>query len=212
MGTKERRYHHGDLRRALLDAALAIVDESGIAAVTMSAVARRAGVSSGAPYRHFKDSAALMQALWHRAHEEANARMQAAAGQADSPLEGFRQSGIAYVRFAVEEPALFRVLAQGEYAVESEDSANAAFTAGLRGLLTSGDRTAPLDPHEPLLVQLAARCLMHGLAQFFIDGQLERLGIDAAQAERLADALTQAMGGPSMELAPDANSPPIEPK
>ncbi len=202
MGTKTRGYHHGDLRRALLDAALAIVADQGPSAVTMSAVARRAGVSSGAPYRHFKDRMELLRSLWCRADEALSRRIQEATANAPDPLEGFRRSGVEYVRFAAEEPVLFRVLTQGEYAVPktaSERPADTKFSEGLRSLLLADDASAPLDPSHPLIQQLAARCMVHGLAHFFVDGQDAQLGLGPEQAGRIAEALTRALGPPSLE-------------
>ncbi|MCH9684930.1 MAG: TetR/AcrR family transcriptional regulator [Deltaproteobacteria bacterium] len=205
MTKKERGYHHGDLRRALLDAALAIVADEGPSAVTMSAVARRAGVSSGAPYRHFKDRVELLRGLWSRADEVLSRRIEEATASAPDPLEGFRRSGVEYVSFAAEEPALFRVLTQGEYAVprpaSDRVSAETKFSEGLRALLHADDARAPLDPSHPLIQQLAARCLVHGLAHFFVDGQDAQLGLGPEQARRIAEALTRALGPPSLDEA-----------
>lgn len=196
-----RRYHHGDLRRALLDAAQALVAESGLSAVTMSAVARRAEVSSGAPYRHFEDRAALLRALSDRARQILGSCMRRASAGAPDALEGFRRAGVAYVRFAADEPALFHTLARSEYAdgADPADPFGAGFNEALGALLRSGDAQTPLDPRHPVLQQLAARSMMHGLAHFFADGQHEALGIGTEQAQRLADALTRALGAPSLE-------------
>jgi len=192
-----RGYHHGDLRNALLDAAQALVAEGGLAAVTMSKVAARSNVSSGAPYRHFKDRSALLRALHLRAQKVANDRMDVAAAGAPDPVEAFRRRGVEYVRFAVDEPALFTLLSSGEYV--DRDTANpqdVAFSNALAELLGKGSKSAELDPKDPVLGQLAARCLVHGLAHFFVDGGLAALGIGSEQAGRLADALTLSSGPP----------------
>lgn len=202
MGTKERPYHHGDLRRALLDAALQLVDQSGVSAVTMSAVARRAEVSSGAPYRHFEDRFALLQALRRRAEQVVAERMQEAARAVSDPLEGFARAGVEYVCFAVDEPALFRVLTHVDPARDSpgsRDPLDGGFTQALGARLCADDGVAPLDPRDPLIQQLAARCLMHGLAHFFADGHHRELGIGLEQAPRIATALTRALGPPSFD-------------
>lgn len=190
-----QRYHHGDLRNALLDAAQAIVAEEGLAAVTMSAVARRSDVSSGAPYRHFKDRIALLRGLSDRAQGELAARLMTASAGAPTPLEAFRRSGVEYVRFAVAEPALFTVLSRGEYTDRDGGGSpeDRAFTDALEALLTEGDRTAALDPNDPIITQLAARCLVHGLAHFFSGGLLALLGVGPEQAGRIADALTRTI-------------------
>jgi AcrR family transcriptional regulator len=202
MGTSSRAYHHGDLGRALLDAAQAIVAESGVDAVTMSAVAKRSGVSSGAPYRHFKDRTELLRALSERAQENLAERTLAAIAEAPTPLEGFRRSGVAYVRFAIDEPALFSVLSRGEFTVRDSDGprnpADVRFTAALGELLSRGDPQAPLDPRDPVVQELAARCMMHGLAHFVVGGVLEVVGASKGQGERIAEALTRSLGPPSM--------------
>ena len=202
MRTTPRAYHHGDLGRALLDAAQAIVAESGVDAVTMSAVAKRSGVSSGAPYRHFKDRTELLQALSERAQENLAERTLAAIADAPTPLEGFRRSGVAYVRFAIDEPALFTVLSRGEFTVRDSDGprnpADVRFAAALGELLSRGDPRAPLDPSDPVIQELAARCMMHGLAHFVVGGMLDLVGASKQQGERIAEALTRSLGPPAM--------------
>ena len=197
-----RAYHHGDLKNALLDAAERVIDEEGIAAVTMSKVAKLAGVSSGAPYRHFEDRVALLRALCERAQAQLSTMVAEIMGQAPDPLEGFRRTGVAYVLFAVENPALFRVLGRGEF-IDRRSPANQiaedhAFADALEKLLTQGDPDAPIDPADPTMQQLAARCLVHGLAHMFVDGALGALGVGPEQARRVAEALTFALGPPRL--------------
>ncbi len=201
-GIVARSYHHGDLRNALLDAAQAIVADEGIAGVTMSKVAKRSDVSSGAPYRHFKDRLDLLRALSNRAQEVCAKRLMAAGEGAPDPLEAFRRNGIEYVRFAVDEPALFNVMNRGELADRHSDGhrnpADIAFVDALETLVSAGDTDQPLDPTDPIIQQLAARCMVHGLAHYFVDGMLEVIGIGADQAGRIADAMTRALGPPEV--------------
>lgn len=197
-----RAYHHGDLKNALLDAAQKVIEDEGIPAVTMSRVAKMSGVSSGAPYRHFDDRVALLRALCERAQGELSDRVTKIMAEAPDPLEGFRRTGVAYVQFAVENPALFRVLGRGEF-IDRRSAANQipedhAFADALQTLLTSGDPDAPIDPRDPTMQQLAARCLVHGLAYFFVDGALGVLGVGPEQAKRVAEALTYALGPPRL--------------
>ena len=194
-----RAYHHGDLRRALMDAAITLAEKEGIDSVTMSKVAAESGVSSGAPYRHFKDRQELLRACCLRAVEKLAARLEKAASSADDPLEGFRRTGVEYVRFAVEDPVSFRLvsrwdLMQREDVSEESATGDRAFVDGLAALLGRGGPDDPLDPDDPLIQQLAARCMMHGLAHYFVDGNLAVLGVGPEQAGRIADALTRALG------------------
>ncbi|MBL4687028.1 MAG: TetR/AcrR family transcriptional regulator [Nannocystaceae bacterium] len=193
-------YHHGDLKQALLDAALALISEHGISAVTMSKVATRTGVSSGAPYRHFKDRMALLRALSVHAQSTFEARFAVVTADAPNPKEAFRRIGVEYVRFAVAQPAMFAVLSRGDLIDRDTDvpnSEDAAFLIGLEKLLADGDPDAPLDANNPLIQQLAARCMMHGLAHFFVDGLLGLIGVGPDQAVRVAEALAAALNSPN---------------
>lgn len=98
-------YHHGDLRRALLDASLKVLFESGAHALTLRAVARRAGVSHTAPYRHFADKDELLAAVTEEGFVELKKRMLDAASGADNSIEALERSGVAYVKLAIEHPA-----------------------------------------------------------------------------------------------------------
>src|SRR5258708_5610710 len=104
-----RTYHHGDLRRALVDEALRLAAEGGIEAVNIREAARRAGVSPGAPFRHFPDRIALMTAVAEEAARRFRGEVDAALAGApgDDPLARFRSIGLAYPRSAMRTPAQF---------------------------------------------------------------------------------------------------------
>jgi AcrR family transcriptional regulator len=115
MTATKQNYHHGDLRTALLDSALEIIGELGPQALTIREVARRAGVSHAAPYRHFTDKDELILSVVERGFALMQATMQAqkdAAGP-DS-LSQFAASGLAYVDFALTHPAYYRVMFSGD--------------------------------------------------------------------------------------------------
>src|SRR5688572_22189691 len=99
------RYHHGDLRRALLDGAVAAIDEVGPTAMSLRDVARRAGVSHAAPAHHFGDKAGLLSALAAEGFRGLAAELGRAAATGS-----FLEVGVAYVRFAVAHPAHFAVM------------------------------------------------------------------------------------------------------
>src|SRR5437868_6787315 len=104
-----RPYHHGDLRRALVDAARRILEAEGPTALSLRAVAREAGVSPAAPYHHFKDKAELLDAVADEGWQMLNAAMGKARDEAE-PRSKLNALGIAYVCFARENPALYRVM------------------------------------------------------------------------------------------------------
>src|SRR6202012_4265946 len=104
-----RPYHHGDLRRALIDAASRLLEAEGPSALSLRAVAREAGVSPAAPYHHFKDKGELLDAVagegWHML-DDTIARVRA---EAASPADALDEIGVAYVCFARDNPAIYRV-------------------------------------------------------------------------------------------------------
>src|ERR1700722_8995056 len=92
-----RPYHHGDLSRALVDAARRILEAEGAAALSLRAVAREAGVSPAAPYHHFKDKTELLEAVAHGGWEEGSEIIAEAGGAVSNPREAMTGMGVAYV-------------------------------------------------------------------------------------------------------------------
>lgn len=200
------RYHHGNLRRALLDAALAVIEADGVSAISMAALARAAGVSSGAPYRHFKSTDAVLAALasegWGRLIELERARIDPSA----PPLEQFRAAGVATVRFAVEHPTHFRLMFGpiGRRLEDPELTARIAEadtrTRALAEAALSGD--AAIETRV-----LAAQAQIYGLARLLVDGALPAVDADAAEA--LAHAVTGVLGEGLIPRAADDQSRPL---
>jgi AcrR family transcriptional regulator len=110
-------YHHGDLRRVLIDAALQLVGEGGPEAVSVREAARRAGVSPGAPFRHFPSRDALMQAVAEEAQRRFRAEIEAglAGAPAGDPLGRFRCLGLAYLRWAMRNPTHFEIISSRRF-------------------------------------------------------------------------------------------------
>ncbi|MGH6828783.1 MAG: TetR/AcrR family transcriptional regulator [Rhizomicrobium sp.] len=106
----ERPYHHGDLRNALLEAARTILEEQSLSALTLRAVARRAGVSHAAPYRHFPNHEALLVELGAEGFQELRRTIVEAAKVAAPESERIAHIGAAYMRFAAQRPALARLM------------------------------------------------------------------------------------------------------
>ena len=162
-------YHHGDLRVALLSAAQALLDEGGVAAVSLREAARRAGVTPAACYRHFADKDALLTALAVQGFE---AFAQALGQAAEGASEPFAEMGIAYVAFAVQRPGMFRLMFGPAVADRSRSpellQAIAASTRLFEGGLKSSPHAAPEDP----VAGLRAWSVVHGLATLAIDGML----------------------------------------
>lgn len=163
-----RRYHHGDLRRALIDAARRILEAEGPTALSLRAVAREAGVSPAAPYHHFKDKGELLDAVADEGWRILNDAMKASGQKAGSPRAAMASLGVAYVCFAREHPALYRVMYKRsrdkeglpEHLKEGEDS---AYCRTRDTLIAAGADTSDAVGLE--LATIAAWCAAHGLAE-----------------------------------------------
>jgi len=193
-----RSYHHGDLRRVLIDAALDLVEEKGLGALTLRSVARTARVSHMAPYHHFEDKGALVAAVAAEGFRRMRDAMESRIAKCpEGPRARFRESGIAYVVFAVEHPNLFRLMFSAEVAEEKDypelQDAAASTYALLRGLVdeTRREDTPGLDNVE--LISVSAWALVHGLAVLCIDGQVGPQGTDPDFAEQFAYEATGAL-------------------
>jgi AcrR family transcriptional regulator len=192
-----RPYHHGDLRRALIDAASRVLEAEGPSALSLRAVAREAGVSPAAPYHHFKDKTELLEAVAHEGWEMLDAALAKAKAQAPSAREAMSELGVAYVCFARENPALYRVMY--DTARDREDlpdqmqgDKDSAYCKVRDTLVEAG-----ADPNETLDIELAttaAWCSAHGLAEMAGFKQFEHLK-DACGGERaFFKAIFQHMG------------------
>ena len=186
MSTSKTRkpYHHGDLRNSLIEAGFLLLREGGVAALTLRAAARAAGVSATATYRHFIDKEALLAAI----AAEGFTRFAVALAAADHTGEGvaaLRAQGVAYVEFAVAEPALFRLMFGA--ARPLCDDALAAASQAAFGVLAS--RVASLvGAARAEVTTLAAWSLVHGLACLIVDGQIAAAD-PAALAARIVERL-----------------------
>jgi AcrR family transcriptional regulator len=174
---KKAGYHHGDLRRALTDAALQLIEKQGAGAVTLREVARMAGVSHQAPYRHFADRSELLAAVAEDGFRALHAEMVKAMQQAPDSPAAFRVAGVSYVVFAVKHPAHFRVMFGADAAACRGKSASLdAACEALAGILTRGVAEAKRGvpgANDTMDIALAAWSLVHGLASLLVEGQLE---------------------------------------
>ena len=185
-------YHHGDLRSALLDAAIELIAERGLTGLSLRECARRAGVSHGAPARHFPDKNALVLAIAQQGFEQLAAAGVAAMQEVADPIERLDAYGVAYVRFAVEQPVLFRVMFSGQFELPAPDGVD----AGSFELLVAAAR-AIVGEDDELLGAIASWSLPHGLAMLLLDGRIPAdQGGTADQAEALARAVFAQWRGP----------------
>jgi AcrR family transcriptional regulator len=175
--SEPRPYHHGDLRRALIDAARRLLEKEGPSALSLRAVAREAGVSPAAPYHHFKDKAELLDAVSHEGWELLDEKLAAAAAETGhGRIAGL---GVAYVQFARDNPALYRVMydcsRDKENLPEHVHGADndSAYCRVRDSLIAAG--ADPSDQVGLELATVAAWCAAHGLAEMAGFKQFEPL-------------------------------------
>ncbi len=174
-------YHHGDLRRALVESALPLLRGGGAEALTLRAVARAAGVSQTAPYRHFADRAALVAAVAEDGFRRLRERLIGAArapakttGRAQQTARGGLQAiALAYVRFALEHPEEYRVMFGAEVAgvAPAEGSERQQVYALLRDGIAGLQQAGLVRAGDPGTMALSAWSLVHGVAMLALDGQ-----------------------------------------
>jgi AcrR family transcriptional regulator len=184
MAAPEKTYHHGDLRAACVRAAVELLEEGGESALSLRAVARRVGVSAAAPYRHYADREALVSAVAAVGYRELAERL-TAAHPSPSSAEQLTSVAVAYVQFALDRPAMFRIMF-GETCDRDNDervAATAAVSLYVREMVA---RSFPDADAEALATAVWA--LVHGLAFLHMDGKL-----DARDPAVVADRVTAAI-------------------
>lgn len=211
---ERKTYHHGDLKRALIDAARALLEKEGAAGTSLRAAARKAGVSQTAPYHHFADKNALLAAVAAEGYNEFDAlmrQMMAKAGD-DSHAKLF-ESGVAYVKFATKHPALFKLMfgsaieKTGTFPelVEAGDRAFRTLLDNVTAVLaerkgggapsgaTAADRQdVGADADVVMTTALSVWSRVHGLATLLVDGGLNPKRYPARSPEALAREVLSA--------------------
>lgn len=169
VSTLNPTYHHGDLRAALIEAGLASLEGDAGEAPSLRALARSVGVSPTAVYRHFPDKQALLDALAKEGLQRLGQAQRAAMDRVGGGPEGFSETGREYVRFALQHPALFRLMfSQGDldrFYSDEPDPARDLLYASTRAMV--GD-----DPQEAERLALQAWAIAHGIAMLMLDGRM----------------------------------------
>jgi len=161
-------YHHGHLREVLLQAAIKLIAEAGPAGFTLREVARRAGVSHNAPYRHFPDREGLLAAVAAQGFGELNQAMLDAAERESNALRQLKRAGLAYVEFALRRPEHFTVMFDSPIArrktPNSSEAAEQAFGTLVR-LIKSAQDEKLLPAGDLSQFTLLAWSMVHGVAK-----------------------------------------------
>jgi AcrR family transcriptional regulator len=190
-------YHHGDLRRALIDTALAMVTEEGTWRFTLRELARRAGVSHAAPYNHFADKSALLAEVAALGFQALRRELEEAARRSRSSRHALTGIAVAYVRFGVEHPAHYRLMFGPELAEEErypvlQQASDATFST-LITALERGQAAGEVRPGSVRDQAVVAWSLVHGLTMLLIDQRLSSLGVPTSEAERQAKVAGAAL-------------------
>ncbi|MFN5689133.1 TetR/AcrR family transcriptional regulator [Bradyrhizobium sp.] len=187
----ERGYHHGNLKEALLQAALDLIAQKGAAGFTFADAARMAGVSPAAPYRHFRDRDELLSRIAQRGVEPFEAQLAAAwdDGRPDT-VTAFERVGKAYLAFARTEPAFYSAMFESGVAADSTAGLLAAGERAFGVIRAAAERLAALAPPNvprppALMMALHIWSMSHGVASLFARGDAARRKLPMSPEELL---------------------------
>lgn len=177
MASKNNSYHHGSLASALLEEAASMIAEGGAESVTMRELGKRLGVSRAAPYRHFSDKSALLVAVAAAGFTKLGEQLRTLEhGEGEPGVEHIRRMGEAYVRFALENPAHYRLMYGREALAREElpelrEAANTLFD-GLARAFEACQAAGEIKQQDPRHQAYMAWGAVHGLASLLVDGQI----------------------------------------
>ncbi len=190
---KKKSYHHGNLREALIYAALVLIEKKGVKTLTLREIAKQAKVSHAAPYRHFKDKDDLLTKVAAEGFEMlVNETRKRFKDIPDDPLSRFQESGWAYIDFAISHASHFRVMfGLGENRKktppELEKASGESFKILLDCIKACQDKKYIKDG-DPLELALCAWSMVHGFAMLHIEGYLKTSG--DKEIQRLKELVT----------------------
>jgi AcrR family transcriptional regulator len=193
----ERPYHHGDLRRVVLETAQEMLREDKGWQFTLREVARRAGVSHAAPYKHFPDKSALLAELAMLGFNELREQF---SGATERPLRSARAEFIAaakaYIHFGTTNPSLYRLMFSADVdkrAFPNLNEAGAAAFAELLGILERGQQSGAFKKQPVRSQAAAAWSLVHGFTLLAIDGQLLPEKVGAKPIDAVLTAMLEGL-------------------
>lgn len=203
-GKHPDRYHHGDLRRALLEEAARTIQHEGVDGLTLRAVGQRLGVSRTALYRHFADKSALLSAVARDGFRMLRLALVDAWEREGRGRPGFEAMGLAYVRFAVTNPSHYRVMFGGFLARPAPDPELAEEAGGafqvLVDSLVAQQQAGLVKQDDPLQLARMIWAIVHGIAMLAIDCHLPHEGADgdsltAFAIERIRTGIGEVRAG-----------------
>lgn len=194
-------YHHGNLVDSLIAAAIELIEEKGIDQVSVREVAKKAGVSAGAPFRHFANKTALLTAVAEQAISRLTDSVQSALETvaSDLPLERLRAIGLGYLRWALANPTHFQIISSRSLIDFHGSEVLVRQNADLRQLMVAliaeaqarGDLHAGIAPDDLIL---SSRAFVYGVVRMWIDGHFEEWQVEGAPEAAMHQALDLFMG------------------
>ena len=197
---KPERYHHGDLKNALLDAARDLAIEGSIDRFTLREVARRAAVSPAAPYHHFRDKNDLVRQLAIRAFEAMRQTLQTAADSSTDPAQQLEQMGVAYLRFAFTHAAEFRFMFNRELCAppgqpDPLEVAGRAAQAVLHSVVVSAQAGETILAGDPQSIVLTIWSAIHGLSGILLETPSGKTATLAGAEQMAKDLIVNVING-----------------
>lgn len=187
------QYHHGDLRRALMQAAIDLVAESGVEGFTLREAAKRAGVSAAAPYRHFNDRADLLAAIATEGFSLLLPELQAAIDRRkDDSMAALAELGLAFVDFGVQHPSHFKLMygphLPGRAAHPELGDLDLEGFRYLSQAIARAQADGRLAAGEPRQMALVSFAFVYGAVSSYLDGEMTRLGFSTREARATLEA------------------------
>ncbi len=194
-------YHHGNLVDALLQATIAVIEERGVEAVSVREAAKRAGVSPGAPFRHFRSKVALLTAVAEQAMERLTEAVRNELARADDadPIAALRAIGHGYLTWAIANPTHFQIISSrslidfhgSQRLVEENEAIRLIMVDLVDRAQAEGRLRSGIDP-ETLMLSL--RAFTYGVARMWIDGHFTEWRVGRPAPEAMSAALDQFIG------------------
>lgn len=198
MAKPAKTYHHGNLRSALIKAAIPLLESQGPAALSLREVAKAAGVSHAAPYRHFSDKTALLEEIAARGYDTLTlACHKAQKRYTDDPAQQLVEAGIGYLMFVVEQPRVAHLMFGGMISLDGcgevlKQSSATAFQS-LIAIVTSGVQSNVFRSAPAEELTLAAWSMVHGLAMLITSGMLAGMADNRREVRRLGRQLADTL-------------------
>jgi AcrR family transcriptional regulator len=196
-----KKYHHGDLKNALIEAGIKILSKEGVSGLTLRKVAKQAGVSHSAPYAHFADKQSLIAAISTEGFKQLYAQLDAAIlSKKDDPKRQLNAGAWAYVQFAIDNTDAFKIMFSGVLEKERDypafvEISHKTFDRVVE-VVKSCQEAGVLHPAPPEVMAVAVWGQLHGIVSLVLEGQVSHVVLDRYSIREIVSfALEQIIPG-----------------